>query len=119
LLNDGGLYNPSSGVWMSLNTNNAPEPRYYHTALWTGSQMLVWGGASTNNLYYNDGGAYSPTANTWQATTTNGAPVVRAQHTAVWTGSEMLVWGGENSVTNLYDTSAYTLPKLLYLYQQQ
>ena len=117
-LNDGGLYNPSANSWASLNTNSTPEGRYNHTALWTGSEMLVWGGQTTNT-FYNDGGYYSPTANSWQSMTTSGAPGQRALHTAVWTGNEMLIWGGGNSVANLNDTSAYTLPQIMYLYQKQ
>ena len=25
-------------------TTNAPDTRYLHTAVWTGSEMIVWGG---------------------------------------------------------------------------
>jgi N-acetylneuraminic acid mutarotase len=118
-LSDGGLYNPSANSWSSLNTNSTPEPRYYHTALWTGSQMLVWGGESTNTTFFNDGGYYSPTANSWQSMTTSGAPAQRGLHSAVWTGNEMLIWGGANSTLDLNDTAAYTLPQIMYLYEKQ
>ncbi len=118
-LNGGGLYNPSANTWTPLNTNSAPEGRYYHTSLWTGSEMLVWGGESSTNILFNDGGYYSPTANSWQSMTTSGAPAPRALHSAVWTGKEMLIWGGENSTANLNDTAAYTLPQIMYLYEKQ
>ena len=61
--------------------------------MWTGSEMIVWGGYNGSG-YLNDGGRYNPAANSWTAVTTTGAPAARAYHTAVWTGSEMIVWGG-------------------------
>ena len=33
-------------TWTNTNTTNAPEARARHTAVWTGSEMIVWGGAS-------------------------------------------------------------------------
>ena len=38
-----------------------------HTAVWTGSEMIVWGGEydnGSNPIYLNDGGRYNPVANT-------------------------------------------------------
>ena len=32
-------------TWTATSTTNAPEARYYHTAVWTGSEMIVWGGS--------------------------------------------------------------------------
>jgi len=65
-----------------------PEARSGHTAVWTGSEMIVWGGG------FNTGGRYDPYTDTWTATSTTNAPDARSGHTAVWTGSEMIVWGG-------------------------
>ena len=31
-------------TWTSTNTTNAPSARTGHTAVWTGSEMIVWGG---------------------------------------------------------------------------
>ena len=44
ILNTGGRYNPSTDSWTATSTTNAPEGRIDHTAVWTGSQMIVWGG---------------------------------------------------------------------------
>ena len=79
-------------TWTPTNTNNAPLPRSDHTAVWTGSEMIVWGGA--NPFILNTGGRYTPSTDSWVATTTTNAPSARALHTAVWTGNEMIVWGG-------------------------
>ena len=43
-LNTGGRYNPSTDSWTATSTTNAPAGRDYHTAVWTGSEMIVWGG---------------------------------------------------------------------------
>jgi len=94
-LNTGGRYNPATNSWQSTSTVNAPAARQLHTAIWTGTKMVVWGGADNNNSsYLNTGGRYSASANTWQSTSTANAPAARRIHTAIWTGSEMVVWGG-------------------------
>ena len=73
-----------------------PERRDLHTAVWTGSEMIVWGGYSTSiGGYLNTGGRYDPATDSWTSMSTY-APEARDQHTAVWTGSEMIVWGGTN-----------------------
>ena len=71
----------------------APSPRYGHTAVWTGSEMIVWGGFGFLNQV-NTGARYDPATDTWVQTPDTGVPAERAGHTAVWTGSEMIVWGG-------------------------
>lgn len=94
----GGRYDPTTDTWASTNTANAPSARSVHTAVWTGSEMIVWGGQSSDDIYSNPylstGGRYDPTADSWTATATSNAPGARIGHTAVWTGSEMIIWGG-------------------------
>jgi len=63
----------------------APDARYNHTAIWTGSEMIVWGGYPTTIT----GARYNPATDSWVATTITGAPIARYYHRAVWTGSEM------------------------------
>src|SRR5205823_4261836 len=74
-------------AWQALSNSGAPSPRSYvnNDVVWTGSEMIVWGGFDGGTL--NDGGRYNPASNTWTATTTAGAPSVRTWHTTVWTGS--------------------------------
>ena len=64
-LNTGGRYNPNANSWTPTSTTNAPVRRTGHTAVWTGSEMIVWGGAVNSFPYYsNTGGRYNPTTNT-------------------------------------------------------
>src|SRR5438552_2037000 len=81
----------------------APEARYYHTAVWTGSEMIVWGGYAGFG-YLNTGRRYDPATDTWTATSTTNAPTARYYHTAVWTGTRMIVWGGIDNVIGYSNT---------------
>lgn len=71
-----------------------PEPRTNHTAVWTGNEMIVWGGLGTDGAHLNSGGRYRPSVGTWTPIDNQDAPLGRTGHTAVWTGTEMIVWGG-------------------------
>src|SRR5205823_3065258 len=93
-LNTGGRYDPITDSWTATTLSNAPAAREYHTAVWTGSEMIVWGGWSGGSNYLNTGGRYNPSTNSWTATSLADAPASRAFHAAVWTGSQMIVWGG-------------------------
>src|SRR5882724_702524 len=79
-------------TWTATSTTNTPSARELHTAVWTGSEMIVWGGY--HQAYTKTGGRYNPSTDSWTATSTVDAPQGREFHTAVWTGSEMIVWGG-------------------------
>jgi hypothetical protein len=74
-----------------------PDRRYLHTAVWTGREMIVWGGSQVPDDF-DTGGRYDPATDTWVAISTTDAPSPRAFHRAVWTGSEMIVWGGYDDV---------------------
>ena len=82
-------------TWTAASTIGAPVARVFHTAVWTGSEMIVWGGVDFSG-YLNTGGRYNPTTDSWTTTSTASAPAGREIHTAVWTGSEMIIWGGYN-----------------------
>jgi N-acetylneuraminic acid mutarotase len=94
----GGRYNPGTNSWTATTITNAPSARYSHTAVWSGSEMIVWGGFDGSNRV-NTGGRYNPGTNSWTATTISDAPSARYSHTAVWSGSEMIVWGGSPIMT--------------------
>jgi hypothetical protein len=83
-----GRYDPATGTWTAISTDGAPAGRQRHTAVWTGDEMMVWGGSDRN-----DGGRYDPLTDSWRPIASDG-PSAREWHTAVWTGTEMIVWGG-------------------------
>jgi len=46
-LNSGGRYDPAANEvnsWENLSSTGAPSARYSHTAVWNGSEVLIWGG---------------------------------------------------------------------------
>jgi N-acetylneuraminic acid mutarotase len=92
--NTGGLYDPGSDTWTPTSTVGAPSGRGGHTAIWTGSKMIVWGGQEASGNYVSTGATYDPVTDTWAPMSTVAAPEARVGHTAVWTGSKMIIWGG-------------------------
>ncbi|MFK7923692.1 MAG: hypothetical protein AB8H47_17165 [Bacteroidia bacterium] len=77
-------------AWTATTTTGAPSSRFRHHAFWTGTEMIVWGGASSG--YLNSGSKYNPNTDSWTAMT--NMPDTRNYESVVWTGSEMIVWGG-------------------------
>lgn len=100
-LNTGGLYDPSTGSWTATSTEAVPEQRGTHIAVWTGSEMIVWGGSDGGTLL-NSGGRFNPTTGqggTWSATRL--APLgPRERGTVVWTGHNMIIWSGTGNQMN-------------------
>ena len=63
--------NCADNTWTA--TSAAPSARAAHTAVWTGSEMIVWGGAGLfggMSTSFNTGGRYNPSTNSWTATST-------------------------------------------------
>jgi N-acetylneuraminic acid mutarotase len=90
LFRDGARFNPGTNTWAPIATTGSPQATYWNTVVWTGHEMVAWGGVMGDA----GNGRYNPTTNTWAALSNSGAPPWRYQHNAVWTGSEMLVHGG-------------------------
>ncbi len=91
---DGGVYDPDTNSWASVTSSQAPSGRIRHTAVWTGTKMIVWGGTPDFQMTLLDtGGIYDPVADSWAPTSGVSAPSPRCSHTAVWTGTKMIVWG--------------------------
>ncbi|WP_028647331.1 kelch repeat-containing protein [Nocardiopsis sp. CNT312] len=84
------------------------DPRGEHSLLWSGEELLVWGGDGPGRGQHNsfaDGAAYDPDTGTWRMLAESGLEP-RTRHTAVMAGDRMLVWGG---FTATYDeTDAMT-----------
>ena len=86
-----------SDIWLTMNSADAPQARYYHTAVWTGSKMIVWGGQNSSNNELQNGGLYDPVFDSWESTAITGStPSARLGHTAIWTGTYMVIWGGHD-----------------------
>lgn len=88
---DGARYRPEVDEWVSVTSVGAPSPRYFHSAVWIGDEMFLFGGIA-NSSAINDGGRYDPQSDAWQPITPPNFAL--GSHIALWTGSEVIVWGG-------------------------
>jgi len=73
------------------------DARRQHTAVWTGTDMIVWGGQGSSAR--KDGARYTLGTDTWSsiAAAPTSLSTGRYDHVAVWSGTEMLIWGGVDS----------------------
>ena len=91
---DGARYDTKTGRWRRIAVSPL-KARFYASAVWTGREMIVWGGSApgTASAPFADGAAYNPTTNRWRVLP--AAPLdPRFRAVAVWTGTEALIWGG-------------------------
>src|SRR3982750_1564449 len=56
--------------WTATRTTNAPTSRWRHTAIWTGTEMIIWGGELNGYVPVNTGGRYNPITDSWVAIST-------------------------------------------------
>ena len=89
---EGGRPGAPPETWESLPP--APiVPRTDAASVWTGTEMIVWGGLDPARDFQAvaDGAAYNPETRVWR--TLPDAPLTPTSAvSAVWTGDEMLVW---------------------------
>ena len=98
---DGAAYDPSTNSWRMLPPAPLP-PTADASAIWTGSEMVVFGGYDDESLgafqVTNAAAAYDPSTNRWR--TLPPAPLSpRAGAIALWTGKNVIVLGGQPAVT--------------------
>src|SRR4030095_1269340 len=94
---------PSTDTWIALPFG--PSKRAGQSAVWTGSEMIIWGGSftvfdtihvRTSTVVLNTCSRYEPARNTWTPTLTDAtSPSARTGHVGLWTGGEMIIWGGQ------------------------
>ncbi len=91
----GGRYDLMTDSWRSISEIGAPEARIDHVMVWTGNEMVVWGGWLPSNPAFSSGGRYDPITDTWEPTSMVNAPPGRVDSVAIWTGKEALFTGGD------------------------
>jgi len=107
----GALYDPATDSWVgTTSTTGAPSARSHMKGVWTGREMIIWGGGS-GGPHLNSGARYNPATDTWSGPTpTAGSPTGRASFAMVWTGSRMIVWGGDQDGTLVNTGGIYQPP---------
>jgi N-acetylneuraminic acid mutarotase len=109
---DGAAYDPVTKMWRLIAAPPASfsKGRWQHSAVWTGTKMIVWGGIDTDSFYATTNAAYDPKTDTWSDVKAVSISA-RTGESAVWTGTEMLIWGGGYNDGASYDpaTDTWTL----------
>ncbi|MHC4662162.1 MAG: Kelch repeat-containing protein [Planctomycetota bacterium] len=100
------LYDWGVGSWEPIPTSpGCPSARTAFAMVYTGSELIIWGGfLEVGPVYTNTGGVYNFENGSWRATST-GPNCPEARYVtdygyvtkAIWTGSEMIIWGTSNS----------------------
>lgn len=110
-MNTGGRFNPTTNTWSAtpVSTVGAPAARAYPALVWSGAEMLAWGG-TPGGPGMQSGGRYNPTTNSWAPITTTGSPGGSRELEGVWTGSEMIAWGGNTGSGYLNTGGRYQPP---------
>jgi hypothetical protein len=116
---EGQAYDPATDTWRTIAA--APlASRSGAVAVWTGSEVIVWGGGAPENPAAVRGAAYDPINDTWRRIA--AAPIGLNLISGMWTGREMLVFGSlldnrniaktKTSVGAAYDPATDTWRKL-------
>jgi hypothetical protein len=86
----GEAYDPASESWHRIAAAPLGSARSA-VALWTGQEVIVWGGGRRRTGHTREGAVYDPVSDRWRRTAP--APVGLNLASAAWTGDEMLVFG--------------------------
>lgn len=91
----GAAYDPATDTWRML----APSPlqaRERHTAVWTGAEMVVWGGTPHHHGVGDllDGARYDPGTDTWRPMADAPHGTDRSTGQAVMVGGDVVIGGG-------------------------
>jgi hypothetical protein len=100
--------------WKPISTQGVPMGRILTKAVWTGTELLLWGGVNdaqaqgvgNRSRYVGTGALYNPATDAWRDMVEDGAPSPRLT-SGVWTGQKFLTFGGWND-RHLNDAYSYS-----------
>ncbi len=104
--NDGSVYNTKDRTIKKLPTENAPSPRAYYSAVFSGEELIVFGGVNKNHEILNDGAIFNVKTWKWRKISSEGLFGSLAFQKAIWLQENshwkysncMLVWGGTDTI---------------------
>lgn len=94
---DGAAYDPVTDAWRTLGRAGAPTGRAGAVGAWSGTELLVYGGANEEGDTggpFARGGRYAPAADAWTTFGPLAGEQGRVDHGGAWTGDRLCVWGG-------------------------
>jgi N-acetylneuraminic acid mutarotase len=97
----------AANSWQNASLDDDPEPLRAPGAVWTGTEMLVFGALDTIS---SSGARYDPAVDDWSPMSMTNAPSSRSSFAIAWTGSRLFVWGGfpDTNTGGLYDPTTDT-----------
>jgi N-acetylneuraminic acid mutarotase len=98
-LGDAAIYDPATNTWtLVTGLANAPSPRWGATAVWTGTDILVYGGrATTSGAAIANGASYDPATDEWSPIAPGSVGHVHPVGGA--SSSQAVFWGGWGATT--------------------
>ena len=103
----GAAYDPVADAWRALLGGGGSIDGASVVGVWTGVELLQWGGYDGVGEALNSGVRFLPSVEASTPISMSGAPSARGSHTAVWTGTEMIVFGGYGETVALGDGGRY------------
>jgi hypothetical protein len=98
---DGAAYDPAKRDWHMISP--APiRPEYGSAEVWTGSELVVFGGGERGSPSASNGAAYDPSTDRWRRIAQ--APIGLNATSGMWTGREVLVFGSLLNNRNIAET---------------
>lgn len=104
--NEGVIYDLGKDAWFTLNSEEAPTPRAWHSLIYGNRKVFIWGGTSENGDE-SSGKIYDLVDHRWHEVSTKNAPSSRAHHGSAWTGKHFVVFGGKSGSHSLTDGGLY------------
>ena len=106
--NDGFTWNPDTDSWTAM-APSPLSPRANPGAVWTGREVIIWGGYDQGESPLGDGAAYNPDTDTWRML--SPAPIGPAIPVAsIFTGEEAIFWGStERGADGALEGAAYNV----------
>lgn len=96
LLSDGAVLDLATRTWTTLNSSGAPTARYQASGVWTGEELLVFGGQDAGGAA-SGGHAWRRSSGTWRVLPASNPAVARSGGLAAWTGTDLLLFGGQGA----------------------
>jgi hypothetical protein len=95
-LRSGMAFDPDTFEWRRIADLDAPDPLFWYGshAVWTGTDMLVYGPSVDGQFR---GFLYDPASDSWSEIAQLPEDDRSYTGASTWTGEELLVWGGDNN----------------------
>lgn len=111
---NGFIYSYQSDVWNTIDTADI-EPRSDHISVWTGNEMIVWGGflekihEGSEDRLSSNGFAFSPHVDSWRSI--SDAPLGLSNSEAMYSEGYVVIAGGLSAAGSNEDLFLYDLEK--------